>query len=149
MPENAQANGITNPFFEPWLEFWSKSFEQGQEQATALLDAMQGVPDMETLRCRWLDSLSQNLDTFLRSPAFLEAMRRNFEAMTEMKSHGEEGAQKLARETGIPRMPDVSGLFERLRLAQEVVLDRLAEVQRRLEAIETHLKRSPAKRNGT
>src|SRR5262245_36359274 len=109
MPENAQANGVTDAFFEPWMEFWSKSFEQGQEQTSALLEAMQGFPDLETLRRRWLDSLAQNLDTFLLSPAFLEAMRRNFEAMTEMKSHGEEAAQKFARETGIPRLSDISG----------------------------------------
>lgn len=148
MPENAQADGSTNAFFEPWMEFWSKSIEQSQEQTSALLEAMQGTPDLEALRRRWLDSLAQHLDTFLRSPAFLEAMRRNFEAMSEIKSHREQAAQNLACETGIPRMPDVSGLFERLRLAQEVILDRLSAIERRLEAIETTVKRAPTKRNG-
>jgi len=147
MTQNAATNGFTNPFFEPWMEFWANTVEQSKEQTAALLDAMKGVPDMETLRRRWLDSLSGHLDTFLRSPAFLEAMRRNFEAMTEMKSHGEQAAQEVARQTGVPRMPDVSGLFERLRLAQQVILDRLESIMRRLEAIETHVKRRPAKRN--
>jgi hypothetical protein len=145
MTENAQSNGATNPFFEPWMDFWSKTIEQSKEQTAVLLEAMQGVPDAEVLRRRWLDSLAQNLDTFLRSPSFLEAMRRNFEGMTEMKSHGEEAAQGIARETGIPRLPDVSGLFERLRLAQEVILDHLSAIERRLEAIETHVKRGPGK----
>jgi hypothetical protein len=146
--ENAQANGESNPFLEPWMDFWSKTIEQSQEQSAVLLEAMQGVPDAEALRRRWLDSLSQNLDTFLRSPPFLEAMRRNFEAMTETKSHAEETAQKISRETGLPRLSDVSGLFERLRLAQEVILDRLSAIERRLEAIETHAKRGAGKRNG-
>jgi hypothetical protein len=148
MSESAQADGVTNPFIQPWMEFWSRTIEQSQEQTSAVLEAMQGAPDLETLRRRWLDSLSKNIDMFMRSPAFLEAMRRNFEAMTEMKSHSEEAAQNLARETGIPRISDVSGLFERLRLAQEVILDRLSAIERRLEAIETAVKRSPAKRNG-
>ena len=148
MTENAQANGVTEGFFEPWMELWAKSIEQSKEQSAALLEAMQGVPDPEALRRRWLDSLSQNLDTFLRSPPFLEAMRQNFEAMTEMKSHGEEAMQKIAREAGIPLLTDVSGLFERLWLAQEAVLDRLTAIEDRLEAIETHVKRAPAKRDG-
>jgi hypothetical protein len=148
MTEKTQANGVTHAYFEPWMEFWSNCIEQSKAQTSALLETMPGVPDPETLRRRWLDSLSQNLDTFLRSPAFLEAMRRNFESMTETKSHREQVAQSLARETGIPRMPDVSGLFERLRLAQEVILDHLAAIERRLEAIETIVKRAPAKRNG-
>jgi hypothetical protein len=148
MTANAQTNGTANPFFEPWMDFWSKTIEQSKEQSAALLEAMQGIPDPEALRRRWLDSLSNNLDTFLRSPAFLEAMRRNFEAMTEMKSHGEEAAQSVARETGIPRLSDVSGLFERLRLAQVLILDRLSAIERRLEAIETHTRRTPSKRNG-
>jgi hypothetical protein len=148
MTENATADGMHNSFFEPWMVFWSKALDQSKDQMTVLLEAMQGVPDSEGLRRRWLDSLSHNLDTFLRSSAFMEAMRRNFEAITEMKSHGEETAQKVARETGMPRLPDVSGLFERLRLAQDVILDRLTAIERRLEAIETQSKRSPAKRNG-
>jgi len=148
MPDSAQTNGATNPFIQPWMEFWSKTIEQSQEQTSALLDAMQGVPDLEALRRRWLDSLSKNIDTFMRSPPFLEAMRQNFEAMTEMKSHGEEAMNKFAREAGMPRLTDVSGLFERLRLAQEAVLDRLTALEDRLEAIETHLKRAPAKRDG-
>jgi hypothetical protein len=148
MSESAQTNGVTNPFIQPWMDFWSTTIEQGQEQTSALLEAMQGAPDLETLRRRWLDSLSKNIDMFMRSPAFLEAMRRNFEAMTEMKSHSEEAAQKVARETGIPRLTDVSGLFERLRLAQEAVLDRLTAIEDRLEAIEPHVKRAPGKRNG-
>lgn len=148
MSENAQANGVSNPFLEPWMDFWSKTIEQSQEQSTALLEAMQGIPDPEALRRRWLDSLAQNLDTFLRSPPFLESMRRNFEAMTETKSHAEEAAQKLSRETGFPRLSGVSGLFERLRLAQEVILDRLSAIERRLEAIEIHVQRGPGKRNG-
>jgi hypothetical protein len=148
MTENAQANGVAEGFFEPWMEFWARSIEQSKEQTSALLEAMQGVPDMGALRSRWLDSLSKYLDMFLRSPAFLEAMRQNFEAMTEMESHGEEAMQMFAREAGMPRLTDVSGLFERLRLAQEAVLDRLTAIENRLEAIETHVKRAPAKRNG-
>jgi len=148
MTESEHANGVANRYCEQWMDFWSSTFDQSKEQTLALLEAMPGVPDLEALRRRWLDSLAKNLDILLRSPAFLEAMRRNFEAMTEIKTHGEEAAQKIAREAGVPRLSDISGLFERLRLAQEVILDRLSAIDRRLETIESSLKRSTSvKRN--
>lgn len=133
MTETAQADGVTNAFFEPWMEFWSQAMDQGKEQATALLAAMQGTPDPEALRRRWMEALAANMDKFLRSPAFLEAMRQNFAAITELKAHGEEAAQKAAREAGVPRLADVSGLFERLHLAQQVMLERLSAIERRLD----------------
>jgi hypothetical protein len=66
MTENATADPVPNPFFEPWMECWSKALDQSKDQMTVVLEAMHGVPDSEAFRRRWLDSLSQNFDTFLR-----------------------------------------------------------------------------------
>jgi hypothetical protein len=138
MTQGPQGNGAHDAFFHPWMDFWSRCLEQGREQTQVLLDSLSGTRDAEALRRRWLESLAQSLDSFLRSPAFLEAMRRNFELITEVKSNSEEVAQEVARTTGLPRLPDISGLFERLRLAQDVILDRLTAIERRLEALEAH-----------
>jgi hypothetical protein len=45
-------------------------------------------------------------------------------------------AQEVAREIGVPRMPDVSGLFERTQIGHEAILARLVAIERRLEALE-------------
>ena len=145
-PDTASSQTVGNP----WLDFWNRYIEQSREQTKALVESMGGSADLEGLRKRWLESLSQSMDTFLRSPNFMEAMRHNFEMFTEFKTNADEMVGEFSREMGVPRLADVSGLFERLRLAQDSVLDRLARIEKRLDTIETALKKCgrPAPRRG-
>lgn len=125
----------------PWADFWNRYIEASREQTKVLMDSLSGRADLESLRRKWLDSLSESMDRFLRSPMFLDAMRKNFEAISTFRANAEEMAQEMARELGIPRMADISGLFERLRLAQDTVLNRLDRIEKRLDALEASLKR--------
>jgi hypothetical protein len=70
-------------------------------------------------------------------------MRRSHLAVNECKANTEDLAQEVARETGIPRMPDISGLFERIQIGQEAIQARLTAIERRLEALEGQLARGP------
>jgi hypothetical protein len=144
-PDTAPPNGREANFqaavLQPLFDFWSKSVEQGMEQTKAMLDCMTGACDLATLRRRWLDSLARSLDVYMRSPAFLEAMRRHFDAVTQLHNVTEDWARDAARVAGIPRVPDVSGLFERLRVGQEAILSRLGVIEQRLEALETKRRR--------
>jgi hypothetical protein len=79
----------------------------------------------------------------MRTPAFLESMRRSHQAIHEFKGNAEDLAQEVARETGIPRLPDLSGLFERIQIGQEAIQARLTAIERRLEALEGQLARGP------
>src|SRR5947209_13036395 len=97
-----QSNGAESTM-KPLLDFWSEWAEQNQEQTRTLLEGFKGATDVKALRQFWLNSLSDSLDGYMRTPAFLEGMRRNFEAMTRLKSAGEEVARDVARATGVPR----------------------------------------------
>src|SRR5262249_1333384 len=136
---NEAANGA-DPVVQPLLDFWSKYVEQSQEQMKVLLDGVSGVGDPAALRRLWLDSLSKSLESYLRTPAFLEGMRRNLEVMTHLKGNAEDIAQEVARNAGIPRLGDISGLFERLQIGQEAILARLTGIEHRLERLENRRK---------
>ncbi len=128
--------------FSPLMEFWSGCFGQFTEQSQALLAGMKEASDPAALRRLWLDSLAKSLDYYMRSPAFLDSVRRNYEMVTQLKGAAEDLARDVSRGTGIPRISDISGLFERLRIGQEAILTRLSAIEERLEALESNGKRS-------
>ena len=137
MADNIHASNSNNePPLGPLLDFWTECIENNQEHVKVLLDSMTGNADLATLRRRWLESLAHSLDSFMRTPVFLEAMRRQFEALTTVKSTAEDLVQECSRNYGIPRIQDISGLFERLKTTQETILMRLAAIEARLAGLE-------------
>jgi hypothetical protein len=64
-------------------------------------------------------------------------MKRNFETMAQLKSAQEGLARDVSRSTGIPRIDDISGLFERLQIAHEAILERLRTIEDRLQRLES------------
>jgi hypothetical protein len=130
----------------PWplVEFWSKFIDQNTEQTQTLLNGFKEGCDPAALRRLWLDSLANSMDCYMRSPAFLESMRRNNEMMTHLKESADDVARDVARATGIPRINDISGLFERLQIGQEAILARLKAIEERLDSLENKRKRPHA-----
>jgi len=126
---------------QPLFDFWKSCAEQGSEQFQGLLSGARETADPQALRRRWLDALGQSLDNYLRTRAFLEAMHRNLEMTTQLKSTAEDWARDFSRSTGIPRLSDISGLFARLQIGQEAILARLGAIEHRLEALENKRKR--------
>jgi hypothetical protein len=140
MPENRETSGAIDPVLRPLLDFWAEAFKAGAGQVQALVEGMAGAGDLGGLRKRWFEALSQSLDAYMRTPVFLEAMRRNFEVTTLLKGATEDVTQELARQAGVPRLPDISGLFERLRIGQEAILAKLSGIERRLKTLENREK---------
>jgi len=114
--------------WRPFLDFWAAQTKAGAEQAQA--DGLTGEsPPAEALH-RWLEAQAGVVDAFLRTPVFLEAMRRHLEALTLLKS-GMGPAPGLA---GLPVSQDVIARLERLEAGQSALLARLADLEQRLAA---------------
>jgi hypothetical protein len=141
MTQNGTHTNGQEAVLKPLLDFWSEWIEQSQEQTKVLLDSMQGAGDLAGLRHLWLESVGKSLEVYMRTPAFLEAMRRHLDVMMHLQGTTEDAARDFARATGIPRIDDISGLFERLQSGQLAVLNRLTAIEHRLEALEKHRKR--------
>ena len=117
------------------LQFWSKCIEQNAEQTETMLKYFRGSSDLPGLRRMWLDSLSKSLDTYMRSPAFLQTMQRNLETAVTMHSLAEGWARGVAQSSG-QQIPDPTGIFKSLLEVQQAILDRLTAIEERLAALE-------------
>jgi hypothetical protein len=135
MSDDSKSADQSNPF----ASFWINYFEQADAQSKALLGSMQTAADPQELQKRWLETISRSLDTYMRSPAFLEAMQRNLKSMTDMKGVQDQVVQDFARFVGLPLASDINGLFERLYSVEHTILARLKGIEGRLSAIETKL----------
>jgi hypothetical protein len=130
-----------------FLEFWRNYFEQTAIQTRILLESMQGGKSLDQLHNQYLASLSQNLDGFMRTPAFLEVLKQSLKRMIDVKQMQDQVTQTVAQQTGLPLTADVTGVFELVHSTEQTILARLAMLDDRLEAIEKTLNSGPAERN--
>jgi hypothetical protein len=138
MTPNHEPTSVPGAMFQAWSDFWAKYLEAGTDCSKVLFEKAggDGPGDFETLRRAWLSSLGKSMDAYLRTPAFLEMIHRHFDAMTCGKISADDFTKEVARNAGLPHLDDISGLFERLQIGQEAILNRLAVLERRLEALE-------------
>jgi hypothetical protein len=119
--------------------FWTQWLEQASRGTQAMLEAMQGMGDPQQLQRRWLDALSESVEQFMRTPAFMEMMRNNLKTVTDMKVMQDQIVHGTARQLGLPLADDITGLFERLHSTEQTILNRLQAIEDRLRAIESKL----------
>jgi hypothetical protein len=143
--ENEGASSAVDPARD-FLEFWRNYFEQTAIQTRILFETMQGGKSAEQLHSQWLGSLSESLDGFMRTPAFLEVLKQTLKRMTDLKLLQDQMAQSMARQSGLPLAADVTGVFERVNSAEQTIMKQLAELDDRLKRIEAALSSSPAER---
>ncbi len=132
----APAADATQAVLRPWLEFWTQIFEQRADWMQVMMAGAPAKMDLQTLRKRWLEALTKSIEAYVRTPAFLESMRKNFDAMTAIKTSSELAKRELSRQAGMPYVEDIAGLYERLQTGHELVLARLTAIDERLAAIE-------------
>jgi len=143
---NAEAGSAADPARD-FLDFWRNYFEQTAIQSRILLEGMQGGKPLDQLHNQGLESLSQSLDDFMRTPAFLEALKQSLKRMIDLKQMQDQMAQAVAQQTGLPLAADVTGVFERVNSAERTILKQLAVLDERLKAIEKTLNSGPAEKN--
>ncbi len=127
-----------------FLEFWRNYFEQTAIQTRILLETVQGGKPLEQLHGQWLGTLSESLDGFMRTPAFLEVLKQSLKRMTDLKVMQDQMAQSVAQQSGLPLAADITGLFERVNSAEQMILKRFDGLEERLKAIEAALQSSPS-----
>src|SRR3974390_1957645 len=112
---NSEAPGATAGLPKNTIvAMWAEYLQQTGAQSRAVLEGMAAMADPQKFQQRMLESLAESFDTFMRSPAFLEAMRKNLKMMTDMKKLQDQGIEDTARHFGAPLASDIHGLFERL-----------------------------------
>jgi len=130
-----------------FLDFWRNYFEQTAIQTKILLEGMQGGKSLDQMHNQGLASVSQSLDSFMRTPAFLEALKQSVKRMIDLKQMQDQVAQTVSQQTGLPTTADITGVFERVHSAERTILKQLAMLDDRLKAIEKTLNSGPAEKN--
>jgi len=131
------------------MSFWVKWMEEASHGSRAVLEAMQAAGDPKQLQERWAAAMSDSAESFLRTPAFMEVMRQNLKAITDMKRMQDNIVKDAARHLGMPLAEDITGLFDRLNSTEQKILKRLDAIEEKLQSIETSSNGSPKKRSGS
>jgi hypothetical protein len=127
-----------------FLDFWRNYFEQTAIQTRVLLEnAKVGKAPLEPINSRWLESLSESLDQFMRTPAFLGVLKQTLQRMVDLKLLQDQMVQSVAQQTGMPLAADITGLFERVNSAEQAILTRVKTMEDRLKAMEVKLDSGP------
>lgn len=123
--------------------FWAQCLEQSDRQVQIMLGVWQAVGDPQQMQRRWLDAVAQCLESFMRSPEFLEIMKRHLKVMTKLKELQNQLLQGTARQFGVPLADDISGLFERLNSTERTIVKRLQAIEHRLGDVEAKFGNAP------
>jgi hypothetical protein len=144
-PENEGTASTVDPARD-FLDFWRSYFEQTAIQTRIFLETMQGGKAVDQMHHQWLESLSQSLDRFMRTPAFLEMLKLSLKRMIDLKLAQDQLTQSAVQRSGLPLASDVAGVFERVHGVEQAILARLDQLDDRLKAIEAKLDRRPSRK---
>ena len=136
----------TSTLRETYLEFWKNYFEQTAIQTRILLESVQGGKSLEQLHNQGLAALSQSLDSFMRTPVFLETLKQSIRWMIDIKLMQDQMVQTASQQAGLPMAADVAGVFERVHSAEQTIMAQLARLDERLQAIEKRMNSGPAEK---
>jgi hypothetical protein len=103
------------------------------------LKDVQEAADAKAWQRRWYEAVSKSMEAYMRSPAFLKAVKQNTDAAIKMKLHSDDIATEIARNMNLPMASDISGLFERLHGTEAAILERLRGIEERLGGIEEQI----------
>jgi hypothetical protein len=136
MSSKSNTNGSVDPVFAPFFDFWEDYVKRTDESTRQFLDDVQESASVKSWQRRWYDAVSKSTEAYLRSPAFLQAMKHNTESAIKAKQQTDDVASEIARNINLPMASDISGLFERLHSVEAAILERLGCIEKRLETIE-------------
>jgi hypothetical protein len=137
--DNHEPSASFDPLVQPFVDFWSSYIQQANETTRVMLEGLDENTNVKTWQQRWFEAVSKSMDVYLRSPAFLQTMKQNTDAIVKAKRQADDMAAEFARNANIPTASDISGLFERLHSAEDAILGRLEHIEKRLSAMEKQM----------
>lgn len=124
-----------NPFAsaDPFVRFWSDAmskFVPGAAPAAPAPDAL------EQLRRSFFDALAQSADQFMRSEAFLQAMKQSMDNSLAWQKQVNQFVQQGLSSAQMPGKADNEQIVAILRGLDQKINARLDELSQRVEALE-------------
>ena len=142
MSTTSRTQATDDPAVDPaatLFSFWTQWMEQSACGTQAMLEAIQSAGDLQQLQRNWLDPIARSIEEFMRTPVFMEAMKRNLKAATDLKRLQDRVIGDASRQLGRPMASDITGLFDRLQSTEQAIISRLQAIEDRLKAVEDKL----------
>jgi hypothetical protein len=126
-------NAPSDPFTKFWTECVSKMGGAGFAPTTPYVsdDAMQ------QMRRAFFDAWAKHCDEFMRSPAFLDGMKKSMDGALAFREQLNEFMTKALHGAQAPARSDTDSIMLVLRSLEERVLDRLDRLEERVADLDS------------
>ncbi len=118
---------MMRPFMDLWANFAKETTGAAWQSVTLPMNMMNPSSYFRDWERRWMDAMSDSLETYLSTPQFLEWMRHQSDFIVKSKQQSDNITKEFARNAGIPTASDISGLYERLHSFEDNLIRRLDE----------------------
>jgi hypothetical protein len=128
-----------NPFgaaTDPFTKFWSECVSKMSGAGFAPSPTQVSDDAMKQMRRAFFDAWAHHCEEFMRSPAFLEGMKKAMDGALAFREQLNEFMTKALHESQIPARSDTDSILLVLRSMEERVLDRLDRLEERVASIE-------------
>lgn len=132
--------GFNDPFTVFWTDFVKRVAPAGATPPSPSTEAM------NQMRRAFFDALAQYFDQFMRSEAFLGAMKQSMDHAMSWQNMFNQYVQKGLSAAQMPSRVDTDHVAMLVRGLEERVLDKLDELHRRVDVLEHHGKPEPARK---
>lgn len=122
--------GSADPFTKFWTEFWGKLSECGSAPASPSADVM------NQMRRVFFDAMARQADEFMRSEAFLAAMKQAMDSSLAWQQSLNQFLSKGLQTAQMPSRVDADHMAVLVRGMEERVLARLEELSQRVGRLE-------------
>lgn len=137
--DNSGGNNAPGPTGDPFSKFWmdclskmaSAGFAPPSSPATGSSDEA-----VKQMRRAFFDSWAQYCEEFMRSPAFLEGMKRAMDSSLAFREQLNEFMTRALHEGQIPARSDTDSILVVLRSLEDRVLDRLDRLEKRVASMD-------------
>lgn len=135
-----------NPGVDPFMKFWTEAVKT---MTSAGMAPPQAPPDLlSQLRRVYFDTLAQQADQFMRSEAFLNAMKQGMETSLAWQQNVNQLMQRGLAAAQAPSRADAEHVVQLIRGMEDRILDKLDELATRVEHLEGSAAPKPARTKG-
>ncbi len=136
--DNFGGNNSTNPMGDPFSKFWLDCMAKMTGAGFGSTTTGQSTSDdaVKQMRRAFLDAWAQHCEEFMRSPTFLEGMKRALDNSLAFREQLNEFLTRALHEGQFPARSDTDSILVVLRSLEDRVLDRLDRLEKRVAGME-------------
>lgn len=136
-----------NPFgaaADPFTKFWTDCVSKMSGAGFTPTPPQVSDDAMKQMRRAFFDAWANHCDEFMRSPAFLDGMKKSMDGALAFREQLNEFMTKALHGAQAPARSDTDSIMLVLRSLEERVLDRLDRLEERVAAIDDATKDTDA-----